>query len=150
MGRNLKAFRYVWARPGGVMHRLPTWFPNVPLYLHPPALTEEKEADIRAGKFVRDVVFRTVPKANKFEIRQILERMYNLEVERIATLNYEGKKKPVFSRGARAKILHANARGTPLDQLKLPRPQIQQRPDWKKVFVTFKPPPAEAQAPNQP
>lgn len=41
-------------------------------------------------------------------------------------------------------------RGTPLDQLKLPRPQIQQRPDWKKVFVTFKPPPAEAQAPNQP
>lgn len=34
-----------------------------PLYLHPPALTEEKEADIRAGKFVRDVVFRTVPKA---------------------------------------------------------------------------------------
>lgn len=29
MGRNLKAFRYVWARPGGVMHRLPTWFPNV-------------------------------------------------------------------------------------------------------------------------
>lgn len=90
-----------------------------PLYIHPPAMTPEKEQDIREGRFVDEVVFRTVPsvrsavaflpslphyriarftaqyvttvrmpcsQANKLEIRQILERVYNLDVESIKTL----------------------------------------------------------------
>jgi len=109
-----------------------------PLFIHHPAMTPEKEADIREGRFVKEMVFRTVPSANKLEIRQILERVYNLEVEEIRTLNYEGRRRQTFSPAARAKQLMAAARGRDPASLKLTRPVMVQDPDWKKVFVTFK------------
>ena len=54
--------------------------------MHPPALTPEKELAIRNGEFVKEMVFRTVPSTNKAEIREVLEKIYHLEVEDIRTL----------------------------------------------------------------
>ncbi|CAI7742213.1 unnamed protein product [Closterium sp. NIES-53] len=80
-------------------------FANIPLRIVRPESLEN----------IKEVVFRTIPSVNKVEIRRYLETLYNLEVSRVHTMNYEGKKK---------------------------RSQYgyYRRPDWKKVVVELKNP----------
>jgi ribosomal protein L23 len=59
------------------------------------------------------------------EIKRFLETVYGARVERVATLNYEGKKK------------------RRLDP-KTGRPKWVRLPDWKKAYVTFRAPAAAA------
>eukprot|EP00271_Cylindrocystis_brebissonii_P010402 TRINITY_DN26583_c0_g1_i1.p1 TRINITY_DN26583_c0_g1~~TRINITY_DN26583_c0_g1_i1.p1 ORF type:complete len:116 (-),score=28.05 TRINITY_DN26583_c0_g1_i1:241-588(-) len=58
-------------------------FANIPLRLMLPATREN----------ITTVAIKTLPSVNKIEIRRILQSLYGLDVERVATLNYEGKKK---------------------------------------------------------
>ena len=54
----------------------------------------------------------------QFEIRYFLQSVYGLNVAKVRTANFEGPKK-------------RNQKGT-----------FYRRPDWKKVYVTLRPPPA--------
>jgi hypothetical protein len=70
----------------------------------------------------------------QIEIKRFLETVYGARVERVATLNYEGKKK------------------RRLDP-RTGRPRWVRLPDWKKAYVVFRgaeapPPPAGAGAPG--
>ncbi|GJP47361.1 hypothetical protein CLOM_g6561 [Closterium sp. NIES-68] len=80
-------------------------FANIPLRIVRPESLEN----------IKEVVFRTVPSVNKVEIRRYLESLYGLEVDRVHTMNYEGKKK-------RSRF------------------GFYRRPDWKKVVVELKNP----------
>ena len=37
--------------------------------------------------------FKVSPEANKYEIRDLIEKLYDVKVDEIKTMNYEGKKK---------------------------------------------------------
>lgn len=92
--------------------RLPTYFVNFPLRLLP--LSEKQQKVYETTGHLSEVAFKTVPRAGKFEIKQYLERVYGLNVAKVRTANYEGRKK-------RSK--HGFFR----------------RPDYKKAFVTLRP-----------
>lgn len=62
--------------------RHPAWFPEMSL-----TLVRRASADLPKGNFI----FRTDPKWTKPEIREYLEKVYNIKVERVATINYLGK-----------------------------------------------------------
>ncbi|CAD7702337.1 unnamed protein product [Ostreobium quekettii] len=96
----------------GPWRRLPTYFPNISLHMLP-LMEQELEAVKKTG-WLRKVAFRTTPNVSKLEIKAFLERVYGMSVEKVNTLNYEGKKK-------RRKY------------------GMVQRPDWKKAYVYFKP-----------
>jgi len=59
------------------------------------------------------VAFQVEAACNKFQIRDAVEALYGVKVEKVATMNMPGKKK---------------RRGT----------SIGKRPDWKKAIVTLK------------
>ncbi|XP_062077121.1 uncharacterized protein LOC133782001 [Humulus lupulus] len=61
----------------------------------------------------RDIAIKTVPSASKTEIKKVLESLYGFEVEKVRTLNMQGKKK------FRGKTLVA-------------------KPNYKKAYVTLK------------
>eukprot|EP01096_Ripella_sp_DP13-Kostka_P002078 TRINITY_DN1275_c0_g1_i1.p2 TRINITY_DN1275_c0_g1~~TRINITY_DN1275_c0_g1_i1.p2 ORF type:complete len:187 (-),score=79.55 TRINITY_DN1275_c0_g1_i1:80-619(-) len=54
------------------------FFPNVPLMLK----TSKRKST--------QVVFKTTPKMTKFEIKQLLTKMYGLDVRKVNTLNQDG------------------------------------------------------------
>ncbi|CAM6084540.1 unnamed protein product [Calypogeia fissa] len=58
-------------------------FANLPLRLLLPKTLDN----------VKEVAFKTIPSASKIEIKRVLESVYGLEVEKVHTLNMEGKKK---------------------------------------------------------
>lgn len=58
------------------------------------------------------IVLQVAPEANKIEIKQAVEKMFNVKVDQVRTLNMQGKKK------------------------RMGRHQGQ-RPDWKKAVVTL-------------
>lgn len=64
---------------------------------------------------IKEVAFKTIPSASKIEIKRVLESLYGLEVEKVQTLNMQGKKK------RRGGIVFA-------------------KPDYKKAYVTLKHP----------
>ncbi|CAA0841819.1 Ribosomal protein L23/L15e family protein [Striga hermonthica] len=64
---------------------------------------------------ITEIALKTIPSASKIEIRRVLESLYGFEVERVHTLNMEGKKKK------RGGLLLA-------------------RPDYKKAYVTLRNP----------
>ncbi|XP_021714173.1 uncharacterized protein LOC110682211 [Chenopodium quinoa] len=64
---------------------------------------------------ITEISLKTIPSASKIEIKRVLESLYGFEVEKVQTLNMEGKKKQ------RGGILLA-------------------KPDYKKAFVTLKTP----------
>lgn len=74
--------------------------------------TSEKST-IMAEKF-KQFTFKVLPEANKQEIKQAVERMFNVKVENVSVINVKGKTK-------RFKQLQGK------------------RNDWKKAFVTLKP-----------
>lgn len=64
---------------------------------------------------IQEIALKTIPSATKIEIKRVLESLYGFEVEKVRTLNMEGKKKK------RGGLLIA-------------------RPDYKKAYVTLKNP----------
>jgi len=80
-------------------------FANLPLKLVMPSSREN----------IKEVAFKTIPSASKIEIKRVLESLYGLEVEKVQTLNMQGKKK------RRGGIVFA-------------------KPDYKKAYVTLKHP----------
>ena len=72
------------------------------------------EKSTRAADENRQAVFKVVKNASKAEIRQAVELMFGVEVERVNTATVNGKRKTFQRRPGR-------------------------RPDWKKAYVTLKP-----------
>ena len=71
------------ARPGRAVY-----FPNIDLRLVPP------NAEANAHEVAEDVVtFITRPAVTKVDVKERLEKVYGVGVERVHTVNYEGKKK---------------------------------------------------------
>lgn len=64
---------------------------------------------------IKEIALKTIPSASKIEIKRVLESLYGFEVEKVHTLNMEGKKKK------RGGMLIA-------------------RPDYKKAYVVLKNP----------
>lgn len=64
---------------------------------------------------IHEIALKTIPSASKIEIKRVLESLYGFEVEKVQTLNMEGKKKK------RGGLLIA-------------------KPDYKKAYVTLKNP----------
>lgn len=62
----------------------------------------------------RVVAFKVRSDANKYQIKEAVEKLFNVQVESVRTANFHGK---VKRRG--------RSRG--------------RRPDWKKAYVTLKP-----------
>ncbi len=75
-----------------------------------PMLTEKgthmKETDNK-------VIFKVAKEANKIEIKQAIEEIFKVKVDRVATMNYKGKTKRMGRNEGK-------------------------RPDWKKAIVTLK------------
>ncbi|KAI4317264.1 hypothetical protein L6164_025150 [Bauhinia variegata] len=64
---------------------------------------------------INEIALKTIPSASKIEIKRVLESLYGFEVEKVRTLNMEGKKKKYGG------LLFA-------------------KPDYKKAYVTLKNP----------
>ncbi|XP_059298681.1 uncharacterized protein LOC132051560 [Lycium ferocissimum] len=64
---------------------------------------------------ITEISLKTIPSASKIEIKRVLESLYGFEVEKVQTLNMDGKKKK------RGGLLIA-------------------KPDYKKAYVTLKNP----------
>lgn len=64
---------------------------------------------------IHEIALKTIPSASKIEIKRVLESLYGFEVEKVRTLNMDGKKKK------RGGLLIA-------------------KPDYKKAYVTLKNP----------
>ncbi|KAK6150420.1 hypothetical protein DH2020_015352 [Rehmannia glutinosa] len=64
---------------------------------------------------ITEIALKTIPSASKIEIKRVLESLYGFEVEKVQTLNMEGKKKK------RGGLLIA-------------------KPDYKKAYVTLRNP----------
>ena len=56
-----------------------------------PVITEKSEIAREAGKFT----FKVDPKANKIEIKEAIEKLFNVKVTEIRTLNVKPKKRRV-------------------------------------------------------
>ncbi len=61
-----------------------------------PILTE-KQTNI-TEKFPNRYAFRVVPSANKVDIKNAIEQMYNVNVVRVNTMNYAGKRKSRYTK----------------------------------------------------
>lgn len=64
---------------------------------------------------IKEIALKTIPSASKIEIKRVLESLYGFEVEKVSTLNMEGKKKK------RGGLLVA-------------------KPDYKKAYITLRNP----------
>lgn len=64
---------------------------------------------------IKEIALKTIPSASKIEIKRVLESLYGFDVEKVHTLNMEGKKKK------RGGLLIA-------------------KPDYKKAYVTLRTP----------
>lgn len=61
-----------------------------------PILTE-KQTEI-TEKFPNRYAFRVVPSANKVDIKNAVEQMYSVSVEKVNTINYSGKRKSRYTK----------------------------------------------------
>ncbi|XP_068344256.1 uncharacterized protein [Pyrus communis] len=64
---------------------------------------------------ITEIALKTIPSASKIEIKRVMESLYGFQVDKVRTLNMEGKKKK------RGGLLIA-------------------KPDYKKAYVTLKAP----------
>jgi large subunit ribosomal protein L23 len=62
--------------------RFPVWFPEMPM-----TLVRRASAKLPRNNFI----FRTDPKWTKQEIKEYLVKLYDMDVERVATINYLGQ-----------------------------------------------------------
>jgi len=61
-----------------------------------PILTEKQTAITE--KYPNRYAFRVVPSANKVDIKNAVEQMYNVSVVRVNTMNYTGKRKSRYTK----------------------------------------------------
>ncbi|MCC6933202.1 MAG: 50S ribosomal protein L23 [Deltaproteobacteria bacterium] len=61
-----------------------------------PVITEK--AAVSGSKTNSTAVFEVHPKANKIEIKKAIEKIFDVKVKAVRTLNYQGKVKRVYSR----------------------------------------------------
>lgn len=61
-----------------------------------PILTEKQTAI--SDKFPNRYGFRVSPDANKVQIKQAIEEMYGVKVDRVNTMNYAGKNKSRYTK----------------------------------------------------
>jgi large subunit ribosomal protein L23 len=61
-----------------------------------PVLSEKQTAI--SEKYPNRYAFRVVPSANKAEIKHAVEQMYDVNVVRVNTLNYSGKRKSRYTK----------------------------------------------------
>jgi len=61
-----------------------------------PILTE-KQTEI-TEKFPNRYAFRVIPSANKVDIKNAVEKMYNVNVVRVNTMNYASKRKSRYTK----------------------------------------------------
>jgi len=61
-----------------------------------PILTEKQTAITE--KYSNRYAFRVVPSANKVDIKNAVEQMYNVNVVRVNTMNYAGKRKSRYTK----------------------------------------------------
>ena len=66
-----------------------------------PILTE-KQTSI-SEQFPNRYAFRVVPSANKVDIKNAVEQLYNVKVEKVNTMNYLGKAKSRFTKAGMSK-----------------------------------------------
>ncbi|XP_047158662.1 uncharacterized protein LOC124829237 [Vigna umbellata] len=90
---------------GSRMGRRVVQFANLPIKLLMP----------KTFTNIQEIALKTIPSASKIEIKRVLESLYGFEVEKVQTLNMEGKKKK------RGGLLIA-------------------KPDYKKAYATLKNP----------
>ncbi|KAL5982179.1 hypothetical protein ACLOJK_016249 [Asimina triloba] len=90
---------------GSRLGRRVVYFANLPIKLLMPSSFDN----------ITEIALKTIPSASKIEIKRVLESLYGFDVEKVRTLNMEGKKKK------RGGILIA-------------------KPDYKKAYVTLKSP----------
>ena len=76
----------------------------------------EKQTEM-TDKFENRYGFIVVPTANKVQIKSAIEELYNVHVERINTMNYDGKKKSKYTKSG---VVHGKT------------------PSFKKAIVTLK------------
>jgi large subunit ribosomal protein L23 len=74
-------------------------------------LITEKSSDKKSVE--NQVVFEVHPKANRAEIKKAVEKMFEVSVKKVNTINYAGKKKRMGR-------------------------NLGRRPAWKKAYVTLK------------
>ena len=55
-------------------------------------IISEKQTKI-TDKFPTRFAFRVAPDANKIQVKDAIEAMYNVKVEKVNTMNYSGKRK---------------------------------------------------------
>lgn len=90
---------------GSRMGRRVVQFANLPIKLLMP----------KTFTNIQEIALKTIPSASKIEIKRVLESLYGFEVEKVHTLNMEGKKRKWGG------LLIA-------------------KPDYKKAYVTLKNP----------
>ncbi|AES72201.2 uncharacterized protein [Medicago truncatula] len=90
---------------GSRLGRRVVYFANLPIKLLLPTNFTD----------IHEIALKTIPSASKIEIKRVLESLYGFDVEKVRTLNMDGKKKK------RGGIVIA-------------------KPDYKKAFVTLKTP----------
>jgi len=69
----------------------------------------------------RKYSFQVIPGANKLEIKKAVEQMFNVNVEKVSTINRTGKKKNMTVKSG-GKTIRTNGK----------------RSNWKKALVTLK------------
>ena len=79
-----------------------------------PVITEKSAMDMQEGKYT----FRVAKKATKIDIANAVEKLFNVKVLKVNTMNVKGKEKRV-------------------------RYQTGRTPDWKKAIVTIDTNPGE-------
>ena len=57
------------------------------------------EAATKLSEKLNRYTFRVSPDANKFQIKDIVEKLYNVRVERVNIANYAGKRKQRYTKG---------------------------------------------------
>mmetsp|Transcript_48661 Transcript_48661/g.155720 ORF Transcript_48661/g.155720 Transcript_48661/m.155720 type:complete len:129 (-) Transcript_48661:1107-1493(-) len=86
------------------------WLPNLVMKLLPTSTKFSGEPAM-----IKQIAFRVTPKTTKPDIKEHLQKLYGLDIERVDTVNIEGKKKRVGQKFFR-------------------------RPDWKKAYVYLREP----------
>jgi len=104
-------------RQSSTFTRLPISFPDIQLTLQ--RLSDAQVTQIKETGWLREVVFRTTPNVTKIEIKEYIESVYGMKVERVNTANYLGQKRILYIAGKR---------------------EIYREDDYKKVFVIFEKP----------
>lgn len=74
----------------------------------------EKTTLLKEGNEDRVIVFKVRPDASKDQVREAVERIFEVQVEKVRTANFQGKMKR-----------EGRSQG--------------RRPGWKKAYVTLKP-----------